>query len=97
PTSPLFPYTTLFRSRLARRMRLATTPTSGPSRPQKKENPRLEPGGDSSEHRATRPRTNRLGGQVTRCLGSPSTRALTRLDGDPRDRKSTRLNSSHSQ
>src|SRR5207253_10514593 len=87
PSSPLFPYTTLFRSENRRRPRAASPPSAGPSRtargykgparPNRVVNRSVvAPGGALGvEQRATEPR------------GSASSTTP--------DRKSTRLNSSH--
>src|SRR2546430_4100227 len=69
PRSTLFPYTTLFRSRISRRARSAPAANS------------------------------RHSGQPPRCASSHSGggTALSNAASHPSDRKSTRLNSSHSQ
>src|SRR5690606_40554482 len=73
PRSTLFPYTTLFRSKLASRL-----------------NPASSAGGDGRPWRARRAAPSRPPGRRSR-----RGRRRPRRDARSRDRKSTRLNSSH--
>src|SRR5207302_5461742 len=89
PSSPLFPYTTLFRSRRGTRPR--------------------DRGGRPARGRGARAGGGRSGGRDPALAGRAKLRPLPRLRGargalpragradvgDARDRKSTRLNSSH--
>src|SRR5205085_10388861 len=89
PRSPLFPYTTLFRSSACRRLRAANGwLCPAPGRLCRFACRRLE------EHRDELPDV-----LLAARIGRRTTELLDQTDGAPNgiDRKSTRLNSSHSQ
>src|SRR5699024_12630712 len=85
PSSTLFPYTTLFRSRFA--------PPSGPS--QERRTPPGNPGGFGSSHEPDGPGAADDRGQLLFPQGGAEGICPFAQTGGVRDRKSTRLNSSH--
>src|SRR5207253_8611068 len=92
PGSPLFPYTTLFRSRLSSRSRSSRRQTQSGDRADSDLFRRLQRLG-YAEHLDRKPqKSSRECGYSRRRLESASRRILV---GSSSDRKSTRLNSSH--
>src|SRR2546427_4420453 len=89
PRSTLFPYTTLFRSQLRRRALRGERPRARPPRIGTRLDARA--GYDPAQPAGPVP-GGRLGGAVLRGVRAGARRAVSH-----RDRKSTRLNSSHSQ
>src|SRR3989454_8730083 len=81
PRSTLFPYTTLFRSRTR------DSGTSPTSRARRRSSPRPRPNREPTRSRTTASRST--------SPGSTTPRTKTAFASSARDRKSTRLNSSH--
>src|SRR3712207_7474956 len=83
PRSTLFPYTTLFRSRVALRAELEALLLGLPDAEARLTGPAVEP------RVLVGPQPERVDVEAARALG------VARRDSDEVDRKSTRLNSSH--